>query len=62
MNPNFLLVLRNRYSGGMDDGQMTPRGNPNINFYVKNLRFLVFQTDGQTDGQTDREINQGVDG
>ncbi len=49
MNPNFLLVHRNRYSEGMDNGQMTPRGYPNFIFYIKNLRFLVFRTDGRTD-------------
>jgi hypothetical protein len=53
MNRNFLLVHRNRHSQGMDDGQMTPRGNPNFNSYVKNLCFLVFQTDGRIDGQID---------
>ncbi len=47
----------------MDDGQLTPRGYPNFSSYIANLRFLVFQTDGQRDGQrnrqTDREINPG---
>ncbi len=42
-----------------DDGQMTPRGYPNFNSYVKNLRFLVLPTDGQRDGQMDRDINPG---
>jgi hypothetical protein len=37
----------------MDDGQKTPCGHPNFNSYVKNLRVLVFMTDGPTD----REIN-----
>jgi hypothetical protein len=59
MDPNFLLVHRNRYLKGMGDGQMTPRGNPNLNSYIKNLYFLVFQTEGRTDGQTDRENNPG---
>jgi hypothetical protein len=45
---------RDRYLEGMDNGQMTPCGNPNFNSYVTNL---LFQTDGQTDGQTDREIS-----
>ncbi len=36
---------------------MTSRGNPNFCSFIKNLRFWVFQTDGQTDRQTDREIN-----
>jgi hypothetical protein len=53
LNPNFLLAHRNRYSEGMDDGQTTPRGHPNFNSYVKNLRVLVFQIDGLTDRQTD---------
>jgi hypothetical protein len=35
----------------MDNGQKTPCGHPNFNSYVKNLRVLVFQTDGQTDRQ-----------
>ncbi len=37
----------------MDDRQMTPRGHPDFNSYVKNVRVLVFRTDGRTD----REIN-----
>ncbi len=53
LNPNFLLAHRNRYSEGMDDGQKPPRGYPNFNSYVKNLRDLVFWTDRQTDRQTD---------
>jgi hypothetical protein len=55
--PSFLLKHRNRYLEGMDDGQKTPRGHPDFNSYVKILRVLVFQTDGQTDRWTDREIN-----
>jgi hypothetical protein len=31
LNPNFLLVHRNRYSEGMDNGQKTPRGHPDFN-------------------------------
>ncbi len=49
LNPNFLLAHRNRYLEGMDDGQKTPRGNPDFNSYVKILRVFIFQTDGQTD-------------
>ncbi len=49
LNPNFLLVHRNRHSEGMDDGQKTPRGHPDLNSYVKILR--VFITDRQADGQ-----------
>ncbi len=37
----------------MDNGQMTPRGHPDFNSYIKNLRVLVFRTDGRTD----RDIN-----
>ena len=59
LNPNFLLAHRNRYSKGTEDRQKTPRGQPNLNFYVKYLRVLVFQTDRQTDGWMDREINLG---
>jgi hypothetical protein len=58
LNPNFLLVHRNRYLEGMDDGQKTPRGHPDFISYVKILR--VFITNGQTDGQTDGEISSGV--
>jgi hypothetical protein len=46
LNPNFLLAHRNRYPEGTDDGQKTPRGHPNSNSYMKNLRVLVFRTDG----------------
>ncbi len=49
MNQNFLLVHRNRYSERMDYGQMTPRGYPNFNSYIKNLRVLVFRTDRRTE-------------
>ena len=57
LNPNFLLVHRNRYSEGINDGQKTPRGHPDFNFYVQNLCVFIFQTVGQTDGLTDTEIN-----
>jgi hypothetical protein len=30
LNPNFLVVHRNRYSEGMEDGQKTPRGHPDL--------------------------------
>jgi hypothetical protein len=53
LNPNFLLVHRNRYSEGMDDGQKTPCRHPDFNSYVKILRVFIFQTDRQTD----RKIN-----
>ncbi len=35
LNPNFLLVHRNKYSEGMDDRQKTPRGHPDFHSYVK---------------------------
>ena len=35
LNPNFLLVQRNRFSEGVDDGQKTPRGHPDFHSYVK---------------------------
>ncbi len=67
LNPNFLLVHRNRYSEGMDNGQKTPRGHPDVNSYEKILRVFIDnrrtnrqtdrQTDRQKDGQTDGEIN-----
>jgi hypothetical protein len=60
MNPNFLLIHRNRYLEGMDDGQKTPRGHPEFNSYVKILRVLVFITDGRTDGWTDRKTDRDV--
>ncbi len=49
LNLNFLLLHKNRYFKGMDDGQKTPRGHPDFNSYVKILRVLVFMTNGQTD-------------
>ncbi len=36
---------------------MTPRGYPNFNSYVKNLRVLVFRTDGRMDRGLDRQRN-----
>jgi hypothetical protein len=35
LNPNFLLVHRNKYSEGMDDGQKTSRGHPDFHSYMK---------------------------
>jgi hypothetical protein len=32
LNPNFLLVHRNRYLEEIDDGQKTPRGHPDFSF------------------------------
>ncbi len=51
LNPNILLVHRNRYSEGMDDGQKTPRGHPDFNSYVKIQR--VFIDNGRTDERTE---------
>ena len=42
----------------MDEGQKTPRGDLDFNSYMKNLRVLVFRTDGRTDGQTDRQTER----
>ena len=56
LNPNFLLVQRNKFLEGMDDGQKTPRGHPDFHSYVKILRVFIFQP-LQTDGITDRETN-----
>ncbi len=47
---------------GTDNGQMTPRGYPNFNSYVQNLRFLVFRMDGQRDGKTDGEMETLIRG
>ncbi len=55
LNPIFLPVNRNRYSEGMDKGQMTSRGYPNFNSYVKNRCFFVFRMDGGTDRWTVRQ-------
>jgi hypothetical protein len=49
----MMMGRRNRYFEGMEDGQMTPLRYPNFNSYVKNLRVLVFLTDGRTDGRMD---------
>ncbi len=35
LNPNFLLIRRNRYLEGMDVGQKTPCGHPDFHSYVK---------------------------
>jgi hypothetical protein len=57
---------RNRYFKGMEDRQITPRGYPNFNSYIKNKRILVFQTDGWTDkrtnGQTGRQMETLIRG
>ncbi len=46
----YMMARRNKYFEWMEDGQMTPRGNPNFNSYDKNLPILVFQSDGWMDG------------
>jgi hypothetical protein len=43
----YMMACRNRYFEGMEHRQMTPRGYPYFNSYVKNLRFFVFQMDGE---------------
>jgi hypothetical protein len=58
LNPNFLLVHRNRYLEGMGDGQKTPHGHPDLNSFVKILRVFIFQTDRGTDRQTDRQTDR----
>jgi hypothetical protein len=55
LNPNFLLIQRNRNLEGMDDRQKTPRGHPDFNSYLKIQR--VFIDNGWTNRQTDREIH-----
>ncbi len=45
----YMMGCRNMYFEGTEDGEMTPHGYPNFNSYGKNLRVLVFRTDGQTD-------------
>jgi hypothetical protein len=48
---------RNRDSEGRDNGQMTFL---NFTSYIQNLRFFVFQMDGQTDRQTEKLIWCGL--
>ncbi len=45
LNLNFLLVHRNRYSEGMDNGKKTPRGHPDFHICVKIQRVFIFQTE-----------------
>ena len=42
---NFLLAHRNRYLEGIEDGQMTSRGHPTFNSYVKNLHVSIGRTE-----------------
>jgi hypothetical protein len=64
MNPIFLLVHRNRYLEKTDNEQMTPSGYPTFYSYVKNLCYLVVQTDRWmdrwTDGRMERLIRGGL--
>jgi hypothetical protein len=53
----YKMAHRNRYLEETEDGQITPRGYPNCNFIVKNLHFLVFQTDGWTEGWTEIQLD-----
>ncbi len=45
LNPNFLLVHRNWYSEGMEDGQKTPHGHPDFHSYMKIQRVFIFQSE-----------------
>ncbi len=58
LNPNFLLIHRNRYSEEMDNGQKTPRRHPDFNSYVKIL--CVFIENGQTNRQTDSRMDGDI--
>ena len=60
LNLNFLLIHRNKYSEGMDDGQKTSRGHSDFNYYVKILCVFIFQTDGQMNRQTEKLIQCGL--
>jgi hypothetical protein len=57
-NPNFLLVQRNRYSEGMEDGQKTLRSHLDFNSYVNILH--VFITHRHTDRQAEKLIRCGL--
>ncbi len=72
LNPNILIVHRNKYSEGLDDGQTSPHGHPDFHSYMK---FNVFNiTDiflvntlllyslspySQTERQKETQINPG---
>jgi hypothetical protein len=56
VEPKFSFAHRNRYLEGTDDGQKTPRGQPNFNSYVKKSTCFGIP-DAQTDRWTDRETN-----
>jgi hypothetical protein len=45
LNPNFLLVHRNKYLEEKEDGQKTQRGHPDFQSYVKIQQVFIFQTD-----------------
>jgi hypothetical protein len=57
-----MMGRRNRYFEGTEYGQMPPPGYPTFNSYVKNLRVLVFQTNGRSDGQMDGRMDGRIDG
>jgi hypothetical protein len=38
----YKIECRNRYSNGMEDGQMTPRGFPDLNSYINGNRYALF--------------------
>ncbi len=51
---NYKMGHRNWYLEGWNDRQMTPRGYPNFNSYLK---IYVFSFSGQTDGRTDGRMH-----
>jgi hypothetical protein len=70
LNPNFLLIHRNKYSEGMEDGQKNPRGYPDYLSYVKLNVFHIpdiflvntllldsLSPYSQTEGQTETQIH-----
>ncbi len=65
-----MLVDRNRYSEGMDNGQKTPRGHPDFHSYVKlnmihipdiflvnTLLLYSLSPYGQTESQMEKQIH-----
>ncbi len=38
----YMMARRNGYFEGTEDRKMTPRGYPNFNSYMKNLRVFIF--------------------
>jgi hypothetical protein len=47
------------YLEGTDNAQKTPRGHPDFNSYVQNLRVFIFRMDGRMDGRTETIIRGG---